>query len=100
MKDKLKCPFCGSELNDYPDKTTGVRMAVCRNPKCKYDGWHFPIDITQRMIDGKRAQDTLKEIVNFFDTECGKDALYFYNLIDDNIVKYREIISITKRENK
>ena len=62
MTDKLKCPFCGTELNDYPDKTTGARMAVCRNPKCKYDGWHFPIDITQRMIDGKKAQDSLKEI--------------------------------------
>lgn len=60
MTDKLKCPFCGTELNDYPDKTTGARMAVCRNPKCKYDGWHFPVEIIQRMIAGKKAQDALK----------------------------------------
>ena len=62
MTDKLKCPFCGSELNDYPDKTTGARMAVCRNPKCKYDGWHFPVEIIQQIIAGKKAQDALKGI--------------------------------------
>lgn len=62
MTDKLKCPFCGTELNDYPDKTTGVRMVVCRNPKCKYDGWHFPVEIIQRMIDGKKAQRQLRAV--------------------------------------
>ena len=62
MTDKLKCPFCGTELNDYPDKTTGARMAVCRNPKCKYDGWHFPVEIIQRMIDGKKAQRQLRAV--------------------------------------
>lgn len=60
MTDKLKCCFCGAELNDYPDKTTGARMAVCRNPKCKYDGWHFPVEIIQQIITGKKAQDALK----------------------------------------
>ena len=60
MTDKLKCPFCGTELNDYPDKTTGVRMAVCRNPNCKYDGWHFPLEIWQALIDGKKAQRQLR----------------------------------------
>lgn len=60
MTDKLKCCFCGAELNDYTDKTTGARMAVCRNPKCKYDGYHFLVEIIQQIIDGKKAQDTLK----------------------------------------
>lgn len=46
----------------------------------------------------QKTQDALKEIVNFFDIECEKDDLYFYNLIDDNIAKYREITSITKQE--
>lgn len=62
MTDKLHCPFCGAELNDYTDKTTGARMAVCRNPKCKYDSWHFPVEIIQQIIDGKKVQDALKGI--------------------------------------
>lgn len=66
MTDKLKCCFCGAELNDYPDKTTGARMAVCRNPKCKYDGWHFPVEIIQQIIDGKKAQDALKSAKEYY----------------------------------
>ena len=88
MTDKLKCPFCGTELNDYPDKTTGVRMAVCRNPKCKYDGWHFPIDITQRMIDGKKAQDALNYAIGVLDnlTEIGG--------VDMEIIKIKKMAGI------
>lgn len=69
MTDKLKCCFCGAELNDYPDKTTGARMAVCRNPKCKYDGWHFPVEIIQQIITGEKARHALKEIKQTLD-EC------------------------------
>lgn len=108
MSGTLHCPFCGSELNDYPDKTTGARMAVCRNPKCKYDGWHFPIDITQRMIDGKKAQDALKGIeirvaairscVQDGYTQIGernRNIFIALELFKDLI---KEITSITKQE--
>lgn len=66
MTDKLHCPFCGAELNDYPDKTTGARMAVCRNPKCKYDGWHFPVEIIQQIIAGKKARGALKAAKEYY----------------------------------
>lgn len=75
MTDKLKCCFCGAELNDYPDKMTGARMEVCRNPKCKYDGWHFPVEIIQRMIDGKKAQDALIRIGKILLLDSGKPSV-------------------------
>lgn len=77
MTDKLKCCFCGAELNDYPDKTTGARMAVCRNPKCKYDGWHFPVDIIQQIIAGKKAWDALKSIAD--------DAFLYHPSVQEEI---------------
>lgn len=91
MTDSMKCPFCGLEF----DIMKGISDSVLGCPKCKHIA---TIGVWEALIDGKKAQDALKEIVNFFDIECEKDDLYFYNLIDDNIAKYREIISITKRE--
>lgn len=91
----MKCCFCGSELNDYPDKTTGDRMTVCRNPKCKYDGWHFPIDITQRMIDGKKAQDALIRVGKILLLDSGKPSAL--TVKGKQEIK-RIITSITKQE--
>lgn len=95
MPDTLHCPFCGVELNDYPDKTTDARMAVCRNPKCKYDGWHFPIDITQRMIDGKKAQDAL----NWLNEYLSEDKVEENVAVSCQYLKAK-ITSITKQENE
>lgn len=88
MTDKLKCPFCGTELNDYPDKTTGARMAVCRNPKCKYDGWHFPSAIWQALMDGKKAQGALEYAIGVLDnlTEIGG--------VDMEIIKIKKMVGI------
>lgn len=89
---ELKCPFCEAEL-------LGTLCAkYCPNEDCMCYSETISTSVWQALISGKKAQDALKEIVNFFDTECEKDDLYFYNLIDDNIAKYREIISITKQE--
>ena len=96
MTDKLKCCFCGAELNDYPDKTTGARMAVCRNPKCKYDGWHFPFDITQRMIDGKKAQDAIQKIKDI--VYPALDREFYSELRDDMLDIGRIIVSVEKQE--
>ena len=60
MTDSMKCPFCNADLIVHTDE----QMAVCRNPKCKYDGWHFPVEIIQRMIDGKKAQDALNVAID------------------------------------
>ena len=52
MTDSMKCPFCNADLIVHTDE----QMAVCRNPNCKYDGWHLPLEIWQAIIDGKKAQ--------------------------------------------
>lgn len=57
MTEKLKCPFCGHELVAYPYAQNGVLYDVCRNPKCKYDGWHFPTEIWTYIIAGKKELD-------------------------------------------
>ncbi len=64
MTEKLKCCFCDHELVAYPYKQNGVLYDVCRNPRCKYDGWHFPTEIWHALIDGKKAQDALKSIAD------------------------------------
>lgn len=96
MTDKLKCCFCGSELNDYPDKTTGARMAVCRNPKCKYDGWHFPIEIIQQIIAGKKAQDAIQKIKDIVYPALDKE--FYSELRDDMLDIGRIIVSVEKQE--
>lgn len=60
MTDKLKCPFCNADLIVHTDE----QMAVCRNPNCKYDRWHFPLEIWQAIIDGKKAQDALNVAID------------------------------------
>lgn len=69
MTDKLHCPFCSDEMIFERGTVKGIQRVVCRNPKCIYDGWHFPVEIIQRMIDGKKAQDALIEIKQTLD-EC------------------------------
>lgn len=96
MTDKLKCCFCGAELNDYPDKTTGARMAVCRNPKCKYDGWHFPVEIIQQIIAGKKAQDAIQKIKDI--VYPALDREFYSELRDDMLYIGRIIVSVEKQE--
>ena len=62
MTEKLKCCFCGDELVAYPYKQNGVLYDFCRNPRCKYDGWHFPTEIWHALIDGKKAQRQLRTV--------------------------------------
>lgn len=65
MTDKLKCPFCSDELVFPKDKLKGIKLCVCRNPTCKYDGWHFPKEIIHQLIEGNKARDALKRIANY-----------------------------------
>ena len=84
MTDKLKCPFCNADLIVHTDE----QMAVCRNPNCKYDGWHFPVEIIQRMIDGKKARDALNYAIGVLDnlTEIGG--------VDMEIIKIKKMAGI------
>lgn len=59
MTDKLHCPWCGDELI-FAHKLKGIQTCVCRNTTCKYDSYHFPVEVIRQLIDGKKAQDALK----------------------------------------
>lgn len=62
MTEKPKCPFCGSELIPQNDiENTEPIRAKCINPHCAWFMWSFPWEIWQALIDGKKAQDALKE---------------------------------------
>lgn len=59
MTDKLKCPFCGAELQT-DNEIARLIMWRCHTPGCLLNGWHSA-EIIQHLIDGKKAQDALKE---------------------------------------
>ena len=64
MTDKLKCPFCGEELErcSYLSKGITNPVFVSRNRKCKFVNKIIDSEIWQALIDGKKAQDALKGI--------------------------------------
>ena len=92
MSEKPKCPFCNAEL-----RTNMLDQPVVWYCPNRCIGSYEP-KVWQALIDGKKAQDALEDIIYFFDVVCQKDEMYFYGLIDDNIKKYREIAFITKQE--
>ena len=68
MTNKLNCPYCGAELTINPHPFDGCVKARCANVDCRYAEWTFPLEIWQALIDGKAAQDALKEIKETVDT--------------------------------
>lgn len=67
MTDKLKCPFCGAELVGHEDAYGNISdiWFDCPNEECEHAWTTFRFDIWQALIDGKKAQDALKEIANY-----------------------------------
>ena len=92
MTDSMKCPFCNADLIVHTDE----QMAVCRNPNCKYDGWHFPLEIWQAIIDGKKAQDAIQEIKDI--VYPALDREFFSELRDDMLNIGRIIVSVERYE--
>lgn len=60
MTDKLHCPFCGAEMvgNEYGSMW-------CSSVECIGSHMVAPEKVWQALIDGKKAQDALKEIANY-----------------------------------
>lgn len=54
MTDKLKCPFCGAELEQFQG------CARCNTENCAAGFDPIPNQVWQALIDGKKAQDALK----------------------------------------
>lgn len=73
MTDKLKCCFCGAELEDYwyeyengHGDTEYAKSGLLKCPDWDCRGYKLKLEpeIWQTLIDGKRAQDALKVAIN------------------------------------
>lgn len=62
MTDKLKCPFCGAEL----EFSNICGVPVCPNETCHYYRVKIPEEIWQTLIESKKAQDALKVARNLY----------------------------------
>lgn len=91
MTDKLYCPWCGDELI-FAHKLKGMQTCVCRNPTCKYDGYHFPVEVIQQLIDGKKMQGELERTRKALDIAvdalksidwCGQDYANAQGALDE-----------------
>lgn len=104
MTDKLKCPFCGAELEDdwyeYENGHGDTEYAKsgllkCSDWECRGYKLKLEPEIWQALIDGKKAQDALKvatDFIGFVNTSRHADGA----LAAMAICKLNEITSITK----
>lgn len=78
MTEKLKCPFCGAELENelnFWDKPTNNYF--CPNEKCKIHDKDIPESVWTLAISAKKAQDALKSIAD--------DAFLYHPSISEKI---------------
>lgn len=74
----MKCPYCNFELTLGNKTVSDKQVAVCRNPECKYAGWHLPAELWQELIRTRKALETIrKEMSNEYmpDYAVIRDAL-------------------------
>ena len=64
MTEKLKCPFCGEKLQTYT--MTPGRTLICVNKGCPVDSVVMKRIVWQALIDGKKAQDALNPIKEYY----------------------------------
>ena len=89
MTDNLKCPFCGAELKRSVFMTASCPNENCQIPECK-----LPIYIWDALIDGKKAQDALKnsreKLAAFMHDTWGNWFVYqFNNSTVENIQRWQ-----------
>ena len=73
----MKCPYCNFELTFGNKTVSDKQVAVCRNPECKYAGWHLPAELWQELIRTHKALDVavdaLKEYEDRDSYDCNGD---------------------------
>lgn len=84
---EMKCPFCGKEL----ETMFGISKSVLGCHKCRHIA---TIGVWQALIDGKKAQDALKEIV----ANPHGAACHNYCRAKRVLEEIGEITSITKQD--
>ena len=96
MTNNLKCHFCGAELTGWREKHLGEFWA-CGNYECPAFGkLKGNFGMWQAIIDGKAAQDALKEIKETVDEF--KDSEFSEDMRDCVRSVSRIIASITTQE--
>lgn len=88
MTDKLKCPFCGAELQT-DNEIARLIMWRCHTPSCLLNGWHS-VEIIQHLIDGKKAQHQLRTAKD----RCAKKT----KAKEREIAKYLNGINVRDKE--
>ncbi len=68
----MKCFCCNCELI----QTKEPNVSVCRNPKCQFDGYHFPDVVWERLSYTKRLKNAYIRLgmlfLEYFDIQkCG-----------------------------
>ena len=88
----MKCPFCQQELVIPKEEIrNGIQCCVCRNPKCEFDGWHFPVKLVKELIRTRKALETTQEFIT---------KLYLNgNITDEQLKRYKKML-ITALEQK
>ena len=94
MTDKLNCPFCGEKLQTHT--MTPGRILICVNKGCPVDSVVMKRIVWQALIDGKKAQDALKEIAQH-DINEQRGELKSY-VIGYQEIKELAIAAITEQE--
>lgn len=94
MTSKLKCPFCGAELQT-DNEIARLIMWRCHTPGCLLNGWHSA-EIIQHLIDGKKAQDAIQKIKDI--VYPALDREFYSELRDDMLDISRIIVSVAKQE--
>lgn len=99
MTDKLKCPWCDTELYDG---VIGGEM-FCGNDKCEFCQRSLPTKVWQDLVSGKKAQTALIEAVKCINWTT--DTIYRGLDREADIVgccelSLERINEITKQENK
>lgn len=63
MTDKLKCPFCGSELKEC---FVGMTHLTCTNIRCDFASLPLFPKVWHALIAGKKAQDALESAKEYY----------------------------------
>lgn len=72
MTDKMKCPFCGAELEECFSNSDDL---ACSSMDCIYVSLPLPPEIWRALIDGKKAQDALRDIEKRIDARSHNEQV-------------------------
>lgn len=104
MTDKLKCCFCGAELEDdwyeYENGHGDTEYAKsgllkCSDWDCRGYKLKLEPEIWQALIDGKKAQDAIEKIKDI--VYPALDREFYSELRDDMLYISRIIVSVEKQ---